>query len=159
MKTEPNPYSLLVGRIAYRVFRENSASVIADANVGGTHAVVGFEVEEVLGFALALSEDTSIAHRCEIQLPILKFQEYDIPESYLTTKGAVDGRNEDSDKIIIVPVLDGVNEESFRHCDRTDTGSVEALEATWCDAARECAPRVQRRLRPWKLRSDAPVEV
>ncbi len=129
MKTEPNPYSLLVGRIAYRVFRANSAGVINEQNVGGTHAVVGFEVEEVLGFALALSEDSSIAHRCEIQLPLQKFQEYEVPESYLTNKGAVDGRNEDSDKIVIVPVLDGVNEESFRHCDRTDTGSVESLDA------------------------------
>src|SRR6478735_506037 len=109
--SEPNPYSLLVGRIAFNVFREDHHSDLTDpSKPGGTHSLPDFEVEEILGFAQALLDDTTLADRCEIRLPESLFASYGLPTSFLTSEGAVEVRNQDADnKIVIVPVIKSVS--------------------------------------------------
>jgi DNA segregation ATPase FtsK/SpoIIIE, S-DNA-T family len=135
MPRKPCPYKLLVGKIAFRVFRDNNQSVLADTtSTGGTHALDGFEPEEILGFALALKEDTNTAARCEIKLHALTFQDYDVPEEYISTDGTVKIRSFDGDRINIIPLLQASTKNSFAHTDKTDTAAItsdKAIEDHW----------------------------
>jgi len=53
MQLEPNIHRLLIGKIAFRAFKANNQAILSEASsTEGSHTLDGFELEEILGFAL-----------------------------------------------------------------------------------------------------------
>jgi hypothetical protein len=121
----PDNHKLLVGKIAFQVFKaNNSESLNEGTSTEGTHVLDGFEIVEVLGFALALKEDASVSQRCIICLHPSDFYGYPVPPEYLDDTATVDLRNKDSDKITIIPVFNSKAKASFSWTDKTDVTSI-----------------------------------
>ena len=121
----PDNHKLLVGKIAFQVFKaNNSESLNEGTSTEGTHVLDGFETVEVLGFALALKDDPSVSQRCIICLHPSDFEGYPVPTEYLDDTATVDLRNKDSDKITIIPVFNSKAKASFSWTDKTDVTSI-----------------------------------
>jgi S-DNA-T family DNA segregation ATPase FtsK/SpoIIIE len=122
---EPDPHKLLVGKIAFQVFKSNNSDPLeAGTSAEGTHVIDGFEIEEVLGFALALMDDPLMSQRAVIHLHPSDFKDYDVPAEYLDETSTVDLRGKDADRITIIPIFSDAFKASFNSTDKTDVGTV-----------------------------------
>ena len=90
---QPDSHKLLVGRIAFQIFKANNADSLDQTSSEGTHLLDGFEIEEVLGFALALHADNRMSQRCAIHLHPNDFAAYNVPEEYIDDTATVDLRS------------------------------------------------------------------
>ncbi|TAE87570.1 MAG: DNA translocase FtsK [Verrucomicrobia bacterium] len=121
---QPDSHKLLVGRIAFQIFKANNGDSPDQTSSEGTHLLDGFEIEEVLGFALALHADNSMSQRSAIHLHPSDFNGYNVPAEYLDDTPTVDLRNKESDKITIIPIFNDAFKASFNSTDKTDVGTV-----------------------------------
>ena len=121
---QPDLNKLLVGRIAFQIFKANNYESLDQTSSEGTHLLDGFEVEEVLGFALALNADHSMSQRCAIHLHPSDFADYEVPAEYLDETATVDLRSLNFDKITVIPIFNDAFKNSFNSTDKTDIGTV-----------------------------------
>lgn len=140
---QPDTHKLLVGKIAFQVFKSNNSEALEQgASTEGTHVLDGFEIEEILGFALALKSDASISQRCAICLHPSDFSTFGqlVPSEYLDDTPTVDLRNKDADKITIIPIFNDAYKASFNSTDKTDVGTIiehRNVEQHWIPTIRD----------------------
>ncbi len=134
MHPEPNPFSLLVGKIAYEAFKD-TINPSDSSFAGGVHAFPDFDNDVLVGIAMALQADPVMESRCLVRLPASTFRPFKLPENYLTDEGPVASRNDDDHgKIVIVGEITKEDEASFRHTSRTDSESIcrpEVIKTHW----------------------------
>jgi len=135
---QPDNHKLLVGKIAFQVFKANNSETLNEGtSAEGIHVLDGFEIEEVLGFAIALKNDATVSKRCTICLHPNDFTGYLAPTEYLDDRAPVDIRNEDSDIISIIPVFTSKAIASFSWTDKTDVTAITAqknVDEQWIPA-------------------------